>query len=322
MDKIKILANDGIDNSGKEILENAGYLVITNKVPQTDLASYINQNNIQVLLVRSATKVSKELIDACHSLKIIGRGGVGMDNIEVAYAKEKGIEVINTPAASSQSVAELVFAHLFTCARFLHQSNIAMHQSEKCSFNELKKSYSNGIELREKTLGIIGFGRIGQSLASYALGCGMKVLAYDPFVEKAAIEIKIQGIDIIKTEVITKTFDEVLANSDFISLHVPMPNNKKPVLGANELEKMKKGVILINASRGGVIDEVALLQAIENKQIYAAALDVFINEPEPSADILCNKNISLSPHIGASTLEAQERIGAELAEKINNFFGK
>lgn len=322
MDKIKILANDGIDNSGKELLENAGYLVITDKIPQQDLVSYINQNNIQVLLVRSATKVRKELIDECSGLKIIGRGGVGMDNIDVAYAKEKGIEVINTPAASSQSVAELVFAHLFACARFLHQSNFAMHQTEMCSFNDLKKSYSNGIELRGKILGIVGFGRIGQSLASYALGCGMRVVAYDPFVEKAIVEIRIAGVEIIKTEIRTKPFDEVLTSSDFISLHVPMPSNEKPVIGKTEIDKMKKGVILINASRGGVVDETALLNAIESKQIQAAALDVFVNEPEPTLDILHHKNLSLSPHIGASTIEAQERIGAELAEKINNFFGK
>ncbi|NUM50206.1 MAG: D-2-hydroxyacid dehydrogenase [Flavobacteriales bacterium] len=319
---MKILANDGIDDSGKKILEEAGFVVITDTKSALELPSFINQQNIQVLLVRSATKVRKELIDECASLKIIGRGGVGMDNIDVAYAKEKGIEVINTPAASSQSVAELVFAHLFSCVRFLHQSNVAMHHVENCHFNELKKSYSKGIELRGKTLGIIGFGRIGQSLASYALGCGMKVLAYDPFVEKGVIKIAIEEQTPIEITIKTKSFDEVLTTSDFISLHVPMPNNGQPIIGEPEIKKMKKGIILINASRGGIVDEIALLNAIHSNHIYAAALDVFNNEPEPSLHILSNKNISLSPHIGASTIEAQERIGAELAEKIIAFFSK
>lgn len=322
MDKIKILANDGIDASGKKLLEEAGFVVITDTKPASELPSFINQQNIQVLLVRSATKVRKELIDECAGLKIIGRGGVGLDNIDVAYAKEKGIEVINTPAASSQSVAELVLAHLFCCVRFLHQSNVAMHHAENCQFNELKKAYSKGIELRGKTLGIIGFGRIGQSLASYALGCGMKVLAYDPFVEKGVIKIAIEEHTPIELTIKTKSFDEVLTTSDFISLHVPMPNNGQPILGETEIKKMKKGIILINASRGGVIDEIALLNAIHSNHVYAAALDVFNNEPEPSSLILSNKNISLSPHIGASTVEAQERIGLELAENIIAFFSK
>ncbi|MBL1179565.1 MAG: D-2-hydroxyacid dehydrogenase [Bacteroidetes bacterium] len=319
---MKILANDGIDDSGKKILEESRFIVITDTKPVSELASFINQQNIQVLLVRSATKVRKELIDECAGLKIIGRGGVGMDNIDVAYAKEKGIEVINTPAASSQSVAELVFAHLFSCVRFLHQSNAAMHHVENGHFNELKKSYSKGIELRGKTLGIIGFGRIGQSLASYALGCGMKVVAYDPFVEKGVIKIAIEEHVPVEITVKTKSFDEVLTTSDFISLHVPMPNNGQPIIGETEMKKMKKGIILINASRGGIVDEIALLTAIHSKHLFAAALDVFENEPEPSPLILSNKNISLSPHIGASTIEAQERIGSELAEKIIAFFSK
>lgn len=186
---MKILANDGISKSGEEALKAAGFEVITTKVAQEQLEKYINDNQIDALLVRSATQARKALIDACPTLKLIGRGGVGMDNIDVAYAKSKGLHVINTPASSSASVAELVFAHLFSGVRFLYNANRNMPLDGDAKFNELKKAYAAGTELRGKTLGIIGFGRIGQEAAKIAIGLGMKVIASDPFVEKATIQL-------------------------------------------------------------------------------------------------------------------------------------
>ncbi len=186
---MKILANDGIAQSGITALENAGFEVILTTVAQEQLINYINENSIVALLVRSATKVRKDIIDACPSLKIIGRGGVGMDNIDVAYAREKGLKVINTPAASSHSVAELVFAHLFGMVRFLHDSNRNMPLDGDSKFKDLKKAYAKGVELKGKTLGVLGFGRIGQATAKVALGVGMKVVAFDPFLDKANVEL-------------------------------------------------------------------------------------------------------------------------------------
>jgi D-3-phosphoglycerate dehydrogenase len=243
---------------------------------------------------------------------VIARGGVGMDNIDVEYAKSKGIQVINTPAASSNSVAELVFAHLFGAVRFLDDSNRQMPVVGHTKFDELKKQYAKGSELRDKTIGIIGFGRIGHYVGKIALGCGMKVLAFDPFVKEAKLDLEIHGLSNASVTVKTVTMDELLANSDFITLHVPGGK----VITQAEIGKMKKGVILVNAARGGVIDEAALIEGLNSGKITHACLDVFENEPKPSEAILKHPKISLTPHIGASTNEAQERIGIELAEKI------
>ncbi|MCC6180828.1 MAG: D-2-hydroxyacid dehydrogenase [Bacteroidia bacterium] len=307
-----ILANDGIDAVGKSLLERAGFTVITEKVAQENLAQEINAKNYVALTVRSATKVRKDVIDACPNLKVIGRGGVGMDNIDVEYARSKGIQVINTPAASSNSVAELVFAHLFNVVRFVYDSNRQMPINGDTKFEELKKSYAKGVELRDKTIGIIGFGRIGQYTAKIALGCGMKVLAYDPFVKDATLKIDIHGANGLEVKINTVSLDELISNSDIISLHVPGGN----VITEKEINQMKKGVILVNASRGGVIDEKALIEGLNTGKIAHAALDVFENEPTPNQAILKHPNISLTPHIGAATNEAQERIGVELAEKL------
>jgi len=312
---MKILANDGISISGKETLENAGYEVLTVKVAQEQLSNYINTNNISALLVRSATQAKKDLIDACPSLKIIGRGGVGMDNIDVAYAKNKGIHVINTPAASSSSVAELVFAHLYGGVRYLFDANRNMPLEGDTNFKKLKKNYANGIELRGKTIGIIGLGKIGQEVAKIAIGCGMKVIAYDKFVPEVSFNIDFftnQSISI--TLKATETIEEVLTDSDFISLHIPA--QKDYIIGTSEIKKMKKGAAIINAARGGVIDEVALVEALDNNHLSFAALDTFENEPNPAIKVLMNPKISLSPHIGAATKEAQDRIGLELARQI------
>ena len=315
---IKILANDGISNAGKELLEKNGFYVSTENIPQEKLIDVINTEGYVVLLVRSATKVRKDLIDACPGLKIIGRGGVGMDNIDVEYARSKGIEVINTPGASSQSVAELVMAHLFGCARFLYDANRQMPAKGNTDFKQLKKKYAKGIELRGKKLGIIGFGRIGQSVASYALGIGMDVLPFDRNCTSANIRLSLAGNTEVSIELNTVSLDELLSESDFITVHVPA--QEKPVLGAEEFAKMKDGAILINAARGGVVDEKAMLEALDNCKLAAAGIDVFNNEPEPDSAVLNHPKVSLSPHIGAATIEAQDRIGVELAEKIMDYF--
>ncbi len=311
---MKVLANDGISQSGIDALEKAGIEVITTKVAQEQLINYINQHLIDVVLVRSATTVRKEVIDACPSIKIIGRGGVGMDNIDVAYAREKGIKVINTPAASSASVAELVFAHLFTGVRFLYDSNRNMPLEGDSRFNELKKSYAKGLELRGKTLGIVGIGRIGQEVAKIALGCGMEVIAHDKFIDTVNVDVRLFNGQSIEVKIDSIPFEELLKRSDFISLHVPA--QKEHVIGEDEMKQMKPGAGIINAARGGVIDEVALLKALDSGQLGFVGLDTFEEEPTPAVQVLMHPKISLTPHIGAATLEAQDRIGTELAAQI------
>ena len=311
---MKVLANDGISDSGIKALEKGGFEVITTKVAQEQVANYINEHKVAVILVRSATKVRKDIIDNCPSLKIIGRGGVGMDNIDVEYAREKGLHVINTPASSSESVAELVFAHLFTGVRFLQDSNRNMPLEGDTNFDGLKKAYANGIELRGKTLGIIGFGRIGQSVAKMALGLGMKVIAADKFVDNAEVKVDFYNGQFINVEFITEPMEDVLKHSDFITLHVPAQEGY--VIGAAEFNQMKDNVGIVNCARGGVIDEVALIAALDSKKVLFAGLDVFENEPTPEIQILMHPKISLTPHIGAATLEAQDRIGTELAEQV------
>ena len=313
---MKVLANDGVSKSGIDALEAAGFEVLTTTVAQEQLVDYINKQHITVLLVRSATTVRKDLIDACPSLKIIGRGGVGMDNIDVTYAREKGLHVINTPAASSQSVAELVFAHLFTGVRFLHDSNRNMPLEGDTRFKELKKNYAKGIELRGKTLGIIGFGRIGREVAKIALGVGMKVIASDKFVGKADIKVDFYNGQFINVEIETESVEDVLKHSDFVTLHVPA--QKEYVIDKKDIELMKDGAALINAARGGVVNEVALVEALNSRKLSFAGLDTFQDEPKPAVQILMNEYISLTPHIGAATNEAQDRIGTELAEQIKS----
>lgn len=309
----KILANDGIDAQGKSLLEKAGFTVITEKVAQEDLAKVLNEQGFAAITVRSATKVRKDVIDACPGLKLIGRGGVGMDNIDVEYAKEKGLHVVNTPAASSHSVAELVFAHLYNSVRFLYDSNRQMPQVGNTQFEALKKKYAKGMELKGKTIGIIGFGRIGQAVAKIALGSGMKVMAFDPFLNEVKLELDIVGLDPKPSlHITTSSMDDLLKNSDFITVHVPGGK----LLGSPEFAKMKNSVVLVNAARGGVIDEAELMEALNSGKVAHAGLDVFNNEPTPSLELLQHPKISLTPHIGAATEEAQERIGIELAELI------
>ena len=312
---MKILANDGISESGKNKLEEYGFEVDLTKVSQEQLVSYINDNHIVVILVRSATQVRADIIDNCPSIKIIGRGGVGMDNIDVDHAKSKGINVINTPAASSKSVAELVFSHLFGCVRFLHESNRSMPLDGDSKFKELKKAYAGGSELAGKKIGIVGFGRIGQEVAKIAIGIGMNVIFYDKFIEETSLDIEFFDGRNITFNLISSTFDEVLENSDFISVHIPASD--KYIIDSKEIEKMKDGVGLLNLSRGGIVNEEELLKSINSGKVSFAGIDTFENEPVPSMKLLMNSNISLTPHIGAATSEAQDRIGVELADKIN-----
>ena len=317
---MKILANDGISQSGIDALEQAGFEVITTKVAQEQLINYINQHQIDAVLVRSATTVRKEVIDACPSIKLIGRGGVGMDNIDVAYAKEKGLHVINTPAASSASVAELVFAHLFTGVRFLYDANRNMPLDGDTKFNELKKAYAKGIELRGKTLGIIGLGRIGQEVAKIGLGCGMEVIAHDKYIKTAAVKVSLFNGQSMDVQINSIPLEELLKKSDFISLHVPA--QKEYIIGEAEMKQMKDGAGIINAARGGVIDEVALLKALDSGKLSFAGLDTFEEEPSPAVQVLMHPKVSLSPHIGAATLEAQDRVSTELAEQIISLLKK
>ncbi len=316
---MKILANDGISAVGKIKLEEAGFTVIKDKVDQNDLINYINSENIEMLLVRSATTARKDMIDACPGLKLIGRGGVGMDNIDVAYAREKGLTVINTPASSSQSVAELVIGHMFALSRFLYDSYKNMETGD---FSVLKKNFGKGVELRGKTIGIIGFGRIGQSLASYALGCGMNVIAVDQFTTPVTVKVPVGNNIEVDIEITpTNDLSAVIGNLDFISLHVPKQADGSAVISAKEFAMMKKGVRIVNAARGGVINETDLIAALDNGTVAAVALDVFENEPNPRMELLSHPKIACTPHIGAATLEAQDRIGEELAAQIISQFG-
>ncbi len=317
---MKVLANDGISKSGIEALEKGGFEVITTKVAQEQVANYINTHDVQVILVRSATKVRQDIIDACPGLKIIGRGGVGMDNIDVDYARSKGLHVINTPASSSESVAELVFAHLFSGVRFLHDANRNMPLEGDTNFDGLKKAYANGIELRGKTLGIVGFGRIGQAVAKMALGLGMRVIAADKFVNEAIIRVDFYDGQFINVNIVTESLEDIFKNSDFITLHVPAQEGY--VIDKTEFQLMKDNVGIVNCARGGVINEVALIDALDEGKVLFAGLDVFENEPTPEIQILMHPKISLTPHIGAATEEAQDRIGTELAEQIISLLKK
>ena len=312
---IKILANDGISDTGKVALEREGFEVITTKVAQNQLVDYINKHCIDALIVRSATQVRKDIIDGCPTLKLIGRGGVGMDNIDVAYAKSKQLHVINTPASSANSVAELVFAHLFTGVRYLHDANRNMPLEGDQRFNELKKNYNNGAELRGKTLGIIGFGRSGQAVARIAIGLGMRVLAYDPNVQEAVITLSFFDGQETSFTVKTVAKEQLLMESDFITLN-NSPADGGYVLDEEEFRMMKDGVGVINLSRGGARNEVALIEAIDHGKVAFAGLDVFEDEPNPAIQVLMHPQISLTPHIGAATNEAQDRIGTELAAQI------
>jgi D-3-phosphoglycerate dehydrogenase len=313
---VKILVNDGMEADGKLLLEEAGYDINTTTVPQAELMSVLP--DYDVIIVRSATQVRKELIDACPKLKIIARGGVGTDNIDVEYARSKGIEIITTPAASSQSVAELAMGHIFTLTRFLHRSNREMATG---NFKKLKSAYAEGIQLKGKTMGIVGFGRIGQELARIAMAMGMEVMPSDPFIKETDLSVNLYNTKDVKLNIHLRSYPlaEVLKKADFISIHTPSLG--KALIGADEIAQMKDGAFLVNCARGGVIDEDALLAGLESGKLGGVGLDTFVNEPNPRAELLNHPKISVTPHIGAATMEAQANIGLELADKIIAFFG-
>lgn len=313
---IKILANDGLHPEGLRLLEEAGYQVDVEHIAQEQLIQVLPQYD--VLIVRSATKVRRELIEACPKLKIIARAGVGLDNIDVSFAERQGISVINTPGASAVSVAELAFGHMFNLARHLHLSNRLMPEKGNSEFKKLKKQFSSGIELRGRTLGVIGFGKIGLEVVRIGLALGMNVLTVDLRVEEVNVDLRVYQTDnlSLSVKVTTRPLEEVLRKADFITLHLPFPAGSKPIIGREEIELMKDGVVLINTARGGVIDEEALLEALDRGKIRGAGLDVFENEPTPRKELLQHPRVSVSPHIGASTEEAQANIGRMLAEQI------
>lgn len=292
---MKILITDGLSKEGQKILKEAGIDFDIQFYELKDLINVIP--NYDGILVRSATNVPKEVIDTGKNLKLIARGGAGIDNIDHKYAKSLGIPVLNTPAANSHSVAELVVAHLFALARFIPLANITMREGKW-----EKKSFAKGIELAGKTIGIIGFGKIGQIVAKLALGIGMKVLACDVIEIKTDLNVKIVG------------FEELLKNSDFITLHTP--KQPQPLIGAKEIDMMKPGVLIINCARGGVIDEKALLNGLNSGKVGGAGLDVYSQEPPFNLELIRHPRVSATPHIGASTIEAQDRVGVEIAQKI------
>lgn len=302
---MKILVSDGLSEEGLAILRNAGHEITEQFYEPEQLKEEIGKYD--AIIVRSATKVRKEHIDAGTNLKAIARAGVGVDNIDVPYAKEKGIPVLNTPLASSISVAELAIAQMFALSRFLHVSTKEM-QAGKWPKNE----FSKGMELTGKTLGIIGFGPIGQEVAKRAAGLMMNVVVFNRSEKETGLNVKFTGMD------------ELLASSDFISLHIPFDKAGGATIGAAEFSKMKDGAILINCARGGVVDEDALVNALRSGKVKAAAVDVFLNEPptEAQAELIALPNVCLTPHIGASTSEAQDRVGTEIAEKVVDALNK
>jgi len=299
----RVLVSDPLAQSAVAAMREAG-LALDEK---TDLSVEQLKSeiaNYDAIVIRSATKLRAEIIDCATDLKLIVRAGVGLDNVDVLYAKEKGIEVRNTPAASSNSVAELAIGHILSLARHIGRGTVSLKEGK------WEKKQLKGVEIDGKTLGIVGIGRIGQSLARKAHALGMRVIAFDKFVEKSPLP-----------EIVTMVpFDELLATSDFISLHIPFDPQVGATIGAEELSMIKDGVRIINCARGGVIDEAALANALASGKIAGAALDVFATEPPNVNDALFAKeNLSLTPHIGAATVEAQSRVGAEAAEIVIEF---
>ncbi len=299
---MKILINDGLSHEGIDALRKANFEVFDLKIPQDELPAHIAEYD--AIVVRSATKVNAAIIDAGKNLKVVVRGGVGVDNIDVKYAEGKGVKVFNTPTASSASVAELALAHIFALARFIPDANITM----RAGLWE-KKKYAKGIEVGGKTLGILGLGRIGRELAKRAVALGMKVIAFDPYVVSVDIPVTLMSKE------------DLLANSHFISLHMP----KDPagyVIGEPEIAKMKDGAFIINCARGGVMDEKAVLIALNSGKLAGAGVDVFEQEPSDHIAFMSHPKVSVTPHIGANTEEAQERVGAEVAKVLIEFFKK
>lgn len=294
---LRMLLNDGLDKKAISNLELLGCDVDTNHYDIEDLKEKIKE--VDCIVIRSATKIRRELIDEAikgGKLKLIIRGGVGLDNIDVKYAEQNGIKVRNTPNASSSSVAEIILAHMFSLARFLNQSNITMKAGL------WKKKEYVGVELEGKTLGIIGMGRIGSELAKKCTALGMKIIYFD------LMDIKNIDNNYRKVE-----FDELLRESDFISINI---SGTKSIIGSEELKKVKKGAFIINTSRGKALDEDAIITSLNDGTLGGVGLDVFLEEPSKNLELINHPKVSLTPHIGASTKEAQMKIGEEVINII------
>ena len=296
---MRVLVADPLADEAIQELKGVGLEVEDlSGLPKEELANKVT--DFDIMTVRSATKVRSDMIDKMQNMKLIVRGGVGLDNIDVEYAKSKGIEVKNTPAASSASVAELVLAHMFALSRHI------VRGTRGISEGQWEKKKLKGVELAGKTLGIIGLGRIGQELGKRALALGMNVIGYDPYVK-----------DIERVESVE--LDKLIREADYISVHTPLTDETRHFIGDNEFEKMKDGVVLVNCARGGVLDEDALLRALKNGKVRGAGLDVFEQEPPSRSELLKLPNVTFTPHIGASTKEAQARIGKEVVDIIKEF---
>ncbi|CAL2083920.1 D-3-phosphoglycerate dehydrogenase [Tenacibaculum sp. 190524A02b] len=311
---MKILANDGISNNAKETLEKNGFEVVTTKVAQEQLENFINEEHIDAILVKNNTQVRQELIEVCPSIKLIGCGNPDMDNIDADFAKENGVHVINTTDATANAIAELVFAHLFGMVRYLHQANRDMPLEGDIRFNSMQKQFSQGIELRGKTLGIIGNEPSANEVARIALGIGMKVVFSGDYTEERNISVAFHNDQFIDIQVETEPFKEVLSSADFVSLHLPQQEGY--VIGNEQLKVMKDGVGIVNTCYGGAIDEVAIVKAIETGKVKYVGLDVFENEPTPEIQLLMNPELSFTPRIAPSTIEAKQKIDVDLAKQI------
>ncbi|MCR1975613.1 D-2-hydroxyacid dehydrogenase [Clostridium sporogenes] len=300
---IKILVSDGMEQNALNKLKAQGFVVLDKHFEKEELKDKIK--DFDAIIIRSATKVDKEIIDAGikGNLKLVVRAGVGLDNVDLEYAKEKGVIVFNTPKASSVSVAELTIGHMLCISRFINTANVTMLEGKW-----EKKKYK-GTEIYGKTLGLIGFGRIAREVAKRANALGMNVIYYD-------IAGKCEEYEEFKC----CTLEYLLNNSDFISVHIPFNKDRGALLKEEEFNIMKDGVYIINCARGGVIEEEALLKALNNGKVTAAALDVFENEPKPKKELISHERVSVTPHIGASTKEAQMRIGEEIVDIVDNFF--
>ncbi|WP_446898202.1 D-2-hydroxyacid dehydrogenase [Clostridium sp. LBM24168] len=300
---IRILVSDGMEKVAVDKLIEDGFEVVDKHYDEEEMKEQIK--NFDVIVVRSATKIRKPLIDIAKGgrLKLVIRGGVGLDNIDVEYARENGIQVNNTPNASSVSVAEMTLAHMLTISRYVNNSNITMRQGKW-----EKKKYK-GVELYGKILGLVGFGRIAKEVAKRAYAMGMKVIYYDKLG-------KAKGYN----DYAFYQLNDLLKKADYISVHIPFSKNNRAIIGKEQFNIMKDGVYIINCARGGVIDEAELIDALNSGKVAGAGIDVFCDEPEANQELINNDRVSVTPHIAGSTKEAQQRIGIEIVNIVENFF--
>lgn len=310
---MKILANDGISTSGETLLIEAGHEILNHRVSQEHLVQFINENQVEILLVKNATSIDHQVIDSCKSLKIIGKAGTEMNNVAVDYAIEKGLYVISTPNSYARATAELVFAHFFSLARFLHDSNRMMPLEGDSKFNLLKKSYQNAAELFGKTLGVIGSGNNTLEVIKMGISLGMNVIIFNEISKSEKVNLDFFDGQKLVFELKSVKFEEILEKSDFISIL----NTEKSgyLIDSEEFEIMKNGAYLVNIAKGAV-NEVTLVDYLENKKLAGAALDVFEYEPKPDIQVLMNPSLSLSPNLATVTTDAIEKTGKELAEQI------